>query len=180
MGPDVQRNANVSPKLHIYKNDILRGATSAWLGSLLLEPAGETVVPYTKPLRRRQMHGFLTYVETTWNKINGSYCPDSDPFSTFQFCWPKHRYSFCSESVSVNVMSCPGTTWGVQIHLSKQNIRGQRMKGVLHKSRNFGAQVFWTFLQVLAWNDTIQSVHGWCSRKLYSCRLSERQEIRTA
>ena len=89
---------------------------------------------------QRQMHGFLI-CGTTWTKINGSYCPDSDPFSTFQFCWPKHRYSFCSESVSVNVMSCPGTTWGVQIHLSKKNIRRQRMTGVLHRSRKFGPQV---------------------------------------
>ena len=52
------------------------------------------------------------------------------------------------------------------------------MTGVVYKSRKFGAQVFWTFIQV-AWNDTIQSVHGWCSRKQHSCRLSERQEIGT-
>ena len=30
MGPDVQRNANVSPKIHIYKNDILRGNGMTW------------------------------------------------------------------------------------------------------------------------------------------------------
>ena len=60
---------------------------------------------------RRQILWRLTYVETTWNKINGCYCHDSDPFWPSNLR-PKHRYS-----VSVNVMSCPGTTWGVQIHL---------------------------------------------------------------
>ena len=30
MEPDVQRNANVSPKIHIYKNDILRGIGMTW------------------------------------------------------------------------------------------------------------------------------------------------------
>ena len=29
----------------------------------------------------------------------------------------------------------------------------------------------------MAWNDTIQNVHGWCSRKQHSCGLSERQEM---
>ena len=125
---------------------------AAWLGSLLLETAGETVVPYAKPLRQQdinkiytwqwQMHGFLTYVETTDQP--GVIVLTLTPFRPSNFCWPKHRYSFCSESVSVNVMSCPGTTWGVQIHLTKKNMRGQRsMTGVLHKSRKFGPQVFY-------------------------------------
>ena len=53
---------------------------TAWLGSLLLETAGETVVLYTKPLRQQDINiyihmatanaCFFTYVETTWNKIN--------------------------------------------------------------------------------------------------------------
>ena len=81
MGPDVQRNANVSPKLHVYKNDILRG-TTARLGSFLLETGGarcslvqdqgETVVPYTTPTstgQQQHVHGnvwfFVMCVENT-------------------------------------------------------------------------------------------------------------------
>ena len=181
MGPDVQRNANVSPKFHTYKNDILRGTKSAWLvSSFLLETGamcGAAVYKVTSTGHQQHVrgNGKSMIFWRMWNhRSTGRYCPDSDPFSTSQYFWPKHRHSFCSESVSVNVMSCPGTTWGVQIHLSKKNIRGQRMTRVVYKSRKFGSLVFMTFIQ-MAWNDTIQSVPGWCSRKQHSCRLSERQ-----
>ena len=61
MEPDIQRNANVSPKIHIYKNDILRGNGMTWQ-RVKLETAGETVVPYTKPLRQQDI--INTYMAT--------------------------------------------------------------------------------------------------------------------
>ena len=78
MEPDIQRNANVSPKIHIYKNDILRGngmtwqlvtRNCGWNGGPVYEATPTTGHQHIYTWQR-QMHGFLTYVETTWNKIN--------------------------------------------------------------------------------------------------------------
>ena len=186
-GPDVQGNASASPKIHIYKNDILRGATSAWLVNLLLKTAGETVVPYTKPLRQQDINNIDMATANAWffnvwkpheTRSTGSYCPDSDPFSTFQFFGqsidtPSARNLSLSTSCRARapLEECK-STW-VKTYVAN-------VWRVWFTSREISDRKFFmTFIQV-AWNDTIQSVHGWFSRKQHSCQLSERQLIGTA
>ena len=183
IGPDVQGNASASPKIHIYKNDILRGATSAWLVNLLLKTAGETVVPYTKPLRQkemkkkkktwqRQMHGFLTCVETTWNKINRELLSrlwplfDLPIFVGQSIDTPSARNLSLSTSCRARapLEECK-STWVRKTYVANVVWR------VWFTSREISDRKFFmTFIQV-AWNDTIQSVHGWFSRKQHSCQL---------
>ena len=97
MEPDIQRNANVSPKIHIYKNDILRGSGMTW--QLVTRNCGWNGGPVYEATPttghqhiytwQQQMLGFLRMWKPHEPRSTGTYCPDSDPFSTFQFLLAK-------------------------------------------------------------------------------------------
>ena len=141
------------------------------LGALLLvQDQGETAVPYTMPLRQQQsttytwQRQYIVFL-TCGNKINGSMSWLWPPF------WPSKFLGKASILFLLRICLCqrhvvPGhhlrsanppeskRTWPTYDGCGSQVEKIQTESFLDHSS---------------AWNDTIQSVHGWCSRKQHSC-----------